>query len=49
VDGVVIVDAIVEALHKAYDATDDKGKVRLEHIVNVYDNAERAFLGALYE
>ena len=43
VDGVNIYEAIVDVLHKAYDAADEVGKEHLRYSLEVYDNAEALF------
>ncbi len=42
-NGVHILEAIREALHKAYEAANDTQKERLRYIIEVYDNGERLF------
>ncbi len=44
VDGVWIIDEIIEVLHQAYDTADEKEKERLSYIVEVYDNIETLLL-----
>jgi len=45
VDGVHVLTAIQETLHKAYDAADDNGKEHIRYIMETYDNIEDLFFG----
>ena len=44
VDGVNIVEAIKDALSKAYEAANDTQKARMQRMIDVYHNAEEVFL-----